>query len=169
MLKKVKKKKLSREDLFELYLNNILKFIGYRSRSEKEIIDRLRKKKIDEKMISEIMAKLQEWKFIDDIAFAKQWIESRVVNRHKSIRLVRLELLKKGIKKEIIDSLFENLSKESDVISIEAIIRKKIKRLNIQDRNDLQKLSRYLLGKGFDWETVKEAINKFRKDSIIDQ
>jgi len=41
--------------------------------------------------------------------------------------------------------------------------------LNIQDRNDLQKLSRYLLGKGFDWETVKEAINKFRKDSIIDQ
>jgi len=165
----VKKKKLSREDLFEIYLNNILKFIGYRSRSEKEIIDRLRKKKIDEKMISEIMAKLQEWKFIDDIAFAKQWIESRVVNRHKSIRLVRLELLKKGIKKEIIDSLFENLSKESDVISIEAIIRKKIKRLNIQDRNDLQKLSRYLLGKGFDWETVKEAINKFRKDSIIDQ
>ena len=169
MLKKVKRKKLSREDLFEIYLNNILKFIGYRSRSEKEIIDRLRKKKIDEKMISEIMAKLQEWKFIDDIAFAKQWIESRVVNRHKSIRLVRLELLKKGIKKEIIDSLFENLSKESDVISIEAIIRKKIKRLNIQDRNDLQKLSRYLLGKGFDWETVKEAINKFRKDSIIDQ
>jgi len=168
-LKKVKRKKLSREDLFEIYLNNILKFIGYRSRSEKEIIDRLRKKKIDEKMISEIMAKLQEWKFIDDIAFAKQWIESRVVNRHKSIRLVRLELLKKGIKKEIIDSLFENLSKESDVISIEAIIRKKIKRLNIQDRNDLQKLSRYLLGKGFDWETVKEAINKFRKDSIIDQ
>jgi len=165
----VKKKKLSREDLFEIYLNNILKFIGYRSRSEKEIIDRLRKKKIDEKMISEIMAKLQEWKFIDDIAFAKQWIESRVVNRHKSIRLVRLELLKKGIKKEIIDSLFENLSKESDVASIEAIIRKKIKRLNIQDRNDLQKLSRYLLGKGFDWETVKEAINKFRKDSIIDQ
>ncbi|KKP96212.1 MAG: Regulatory protein RecX [Candidatus Levybacteria bacterium GW2011_GWA2_36_13] len=165
----MKKKKLSREDLFEIYLNNILKFIGYRSRSEKEIIDRLRKKKIDEKMISEIMAKLQEWKFIDDIAFAKQWIESRVVNRHKSIRLVRLELLKKGIKKEIIDSLFENLSKESDVISIEAIIRKKIKRLNIQDRNDLQKLSRYLLGKGFDWETVKEAINKFRKDSIIDQ
>ena len=120
-------------------------------------------------MISEIMAKLQEWKFIDDIAFAKQWIESRVVNRHKSIRLVRLELLKKGIKKEIIDSLFENFSKESDVASIEAIIRKKIKRLNIQDRNDLQKLSRYLLGKGFDWETVKEAINKFRKDSIIDQ
>ena len=165
----MKKKKLSREDLFEIYLNNILKFIGYRSRSEKEIIDRLRKKKIDEKMISEIMAKLQEWKFIDDIAFAKQWIESRVVNRHKSIRLVRLELLKKGIKKEIIDSLFENLSKESDVASIEAIIRKKIKRLNIQDRNDLQKLSRYLLGKGFDWETVKEAINKFRKDSIIDQ
>ena len=165
----MKKKKLSREDLFEIYLNNILKFIGYRSRSEKEIIDRLRKKKIDEKMISEIMAKLQEWKFIDDIAFAKQWIESRVVNRHKSIRLVRLELLKKGIHKEIIDSLFENLSKESDVISIEAIIRKKIKRLNIQDRNDLQKLSRYLLGKGFDWETVKEAINKFRKDSIIDQ
>ena len=165
----MKKKKLSREDLFEIYLNNILKFIGYRSRSEKEIIDRLRKKKIDEKMISEIMAKLQEWKFIDDIAFAKQWIESRVVNRHKSIRLVRLELLKKGIKKEIIDSLFENFSKESDVASIEAIIRKKIKRLNIQDRNDLQKLSRYLLGKGFDWETVKEAINKFRKDSIIDQ
>ena len=165
----MKKKKLSREDLFEIYLNNILKFIGYRSRSEKEIIDRLKKKKIDGKMISEIMAKLQEWKFIDDIAFAKQWIESRVVNRHKSIRLVRLELLKKGIKKEIIDSLFENLSKESDVISIEAIIRKKIKRLNIQDRNDLQKLSRYLLGKGFDWETVKEAINKFRKDSIIDQ
>ncbi|OGH44694.1 MAG: hypothetical protein A3I49_01235 [Candidatus Levybacteria bacterium RIFCSPLOWO2_02_FULL_37_11] len=96
----MKKKKLSREDLFEIYLNNILKFIGYRSRSEKEIIDRLRKKKIDEKMISEIMAKLQEWKFIDDIAFAKQWIESRVVNRHKSIRLVRLELLKKSFKKE---------------------------------------------------------------------
>jgi len=165
----VKKKKLSREDLFEIYLNNILKFIGYRSRSEKEIIDRLRKKKIDEKMISEIMAKLQEWKFIDDIAFAKQWIESRVVNRHKSIRLVRLELLKKGIKKEIIDSLFENFSKESDVASIEAIIRKKIKRLNIQDRNDLQKLSRYLLGKGFDWERIKEEVNKLRKDSIIDQ
>ena len=165
----MKKKKLSREDLFEIYLNNILKFIGYRFRSEKEIIDRLRKKKIDEKMIAEIMAKLQEWKFIDDSSFAKQWIESRVINRHKSIRLVRLELLKKGIKKGIIDSLFDNLSKDNDSKSIEFLIKKKIKKLDIYDRNDLQKLSRYLLSKGFNWETIKEAINKFRKDSIIDQ
>src|SRR3989344_6757140 len=98
--------------IFERYYNLSLRFLSYRPRSEKEIIDYLKKKSSSvktsegqEKLIESIIKKLKEYKFIDDVEFAKFWIEQRTKFKHKPIRVIEYELKQKGINKEIIDDV----------------------------------------------------------------
>ncbi len=155
--------------IFERYYNLALRFLSYRPRSEKEIYDYLSKKfktqkskfKIEsqnEKIIARIMSKLIEQKFIDDRQFAKFWIE----HRKKGFKFVKLELLQKGVSKEIIEQVaseFDLTAKESSLI--EKLIEKKTKALqNTPSQKAYEKMVAFLLRKGFDYETIKKSLSK---------
>lgn len=119
-------------------------------------------------MIREIKQRLNEYKLIDDLSFAKQWSEQRIKYKHKSLRIIKLELMRKGIDKEKVDEALKKYSKSSDLESINLLINKKIKRINRLDRNNLLKLSRYLAGKGFDWDAIKEGISRINLKTKVD-
>lgn len=147
---------------FEKFYNKALRFLSYRPRSEKEIRDKLISKKASEKIIKEIIAKLREQKFIDDEEFVKWWIEQRSGLKPQGIRLTELELRKKGIDKELIDRLIHNSEFiiQNDLEQAKRLVEKKLPRYKSLSRQELyQKLSRFLSSKGFDWETIKKAID----------
>ncbi|MDP2755007.1 MAG: regulatory protein RecX, partial [Nitrospirota bacterium] len=85
--------------------------LKFRLRSEKEITQRLKGKKFDEQVIKETIEFLKERKFIDDQAFAKAWIESRI-RKPLGLRRLRQELSLKGIDMKIIDAELEEVKKD---------------------------------------------------------
>ncbi len=135
--------------------------LKFRLRSEKEIRLRLKKKKVDQKIIEETVAFLKDQDFINDNYFAHAWLESRL-KRPLGLRRIKEELRQKGIDKEIIDSQIEEVRKnysEEDIV-IE-IAQEKFKRLkNITRELAKRRLYAYLLRRGFSPEIVINVLNQ---------
>lgn len=153
---------------FEKFYNQALKFLSYRPRSEKEIRDYLKIKykksnfKDLESSIDKVVRKLKEQKFIDDEEFAKLWIESRNRSKPRSLRLIKLELKRKGISEEQIESGIKNQESgiKTDLDQAKTLAEVRIERLKGLDRQKIyEKLGRYLASKGFGWDTIKQVID----------
>jgi regulatory protein len=151
--------------VFDRYYNLSLRYLSYRPRSEKEVFDYLKEKQkkaknLNDDIIFQIMAKLQEYKFIDDSAFAKFWIEQRTKYKNKPARVIEYELKQKGISQDLID---ENLpreeARESDMESAKKLAAKKMDFYrNLDPNKRREKVMNYLLRKGFNYDTIKKAI-----------
>ena len=76
-------------------------FLGYRPRSEKEVRDRLRRGGYEQDAIEHAIARLHEWRYLDDADFARRWVENRTTHRPRGRRLLQQELRHKGIDGEI--------------------------------------------------------------------
>jgi len=135
--------------------------LKFRPRSEKEIYQRLKKKKFDDRIIKETIAFLKDKDFINDNYFAKAWVESRL-KRPLGLRRIKQELRIKGIGKEIIDSQIDEIKKnysEEDIVA--EIARERFNRLkNIEPEKAKRRLYAYLLRRGFSPEIVIDVINK---------
>jgi regulatory protein len=148
---------------FEINLNKSLHFLSFRPRSEKEVRDHLKlktknlKHKLDDKTVDLIIDKLKEHKFLDDEEFAKWWIEQRTKYRPRALRVIKMELKQKGIPDELIQ---DSGSKIHDEEMASKLAEKRISKYkNLTKQETYQKLGRYLMSKGFDWDTVKRVID----------
>jgi regulatory protein len=156
-------------DDFEKFYKAAIRYLSFRSRSEKELRDYLKRKtenlepKIDESITKRIIDSLTRDKFLNDEEFARMWIRERTLIKPKAIRVIKMELKQKGIGKELIESLFENSDDSpSDFDLAVKLVEKKLR--TIHDQTDKykvkEKLGRYLASKGFDWDNIKAAIDQ---------
>ena len=153
--------------MFDKYLNKALHFLSYRARSEKEVREKLVLKKAPAEIIERIIASLKEHKFLNDVEFARQFIEQRLRFKPKSLRIIKMELKQKGVDQEIIDEAFVNLQKnsEEDISLNDLEYAKKLVERKIDKYRDLprqivyQKLGAFLARRGFDWDTIKKSID----------
>ena len=161
-------------DYFEKFYNKALKFLSYRPRSEKEVRNKLKikseKLKIEDStaIIDRVIQKLKEYKFLDDVEFAKKWIESRLRFRPRSLRLIKIELKRKGIDPETIDKMINDEGLMiNDLENAKKLIQKKLERFKSSSKEEIyQKLGRFLASKGFDWDTIKKSIDEVLKKGV---
>lgn len=157
-------------DNFDKFYNKALFFLSFRPRSEKEIRDYLsskgrsasgRKKEVPQEIINLVIDKLKEHKFLDDLEFAKWWIERR---SKKGIRLIKLELKQKGIDKDLVEKVINDSATEivNDFDKALSLAQKRVKRYkDMEDKRKVyEKLGRFLASKGFDYDIIKEVIDQ---------
>lgn len=82
-----------------------LRLIARRPRSIAEVERSLRNKGHDESLIAQVVAHLQEVGLLDDLAFARYWVEQREAFRPRSALALRQELQQKGVDREVIAAL----------------------------------------------------------------
>src|SRR3989338_8918908 len=82
-----------------------LRFVSIRPRSQKEIRFWFKRKRIASGVVQRVFNQLERAGFVDDKAFASWWVEQRLAFRPKALRLIKLELLSKGVAREIIDEV----------------------------------------------------------------
>ena len=138
--------------------------LKFRPRSEKEIGERLKRKKFDTEVIRETLSFLKEKCFVDDRYFAKVWLESRI-KRPLGLKKLRVELRQKGVDKEIIDSQIEEISK--GYCEEEVVLRLARARLNslkgIEPQKKKNRLYGYLMRRGFLPEQIIDVVNQLCK------
>lgn len=144
----------------EKFYNLALRFLSYRPRSEQEIRNKLKEKKVDQEIINKIIEKLKKYNFINDLEFAKKWIESRLRFKPRSLRLIKLELKQKGIDPEAIDKMINDKGLMiNDLESAKKLVEKKMGRSRNKFGMTPEKLGRFLAAKGFNWDTIKKSID----------
>lgn len=135
--------------------------LKYRLRSEKEIADRLLRKKFSPEVIKDTIAFLKEKRFIDDSCFARAWLESRI-KRPLGIRRLKQELRFKGIDKEIIERSVEQIKENySETEVVQNIVEEKFRKMrNIEPQKAKSRIYSYLLRRGFSPDVCLDAINR---------
>ena len=122
--------------------------------SEKGIRDYLKKKGFDEKTVSKAVEKLKEYGFVDDEKFAKNYFES--MSSGKGKRAIATKLRQKGISKEIVENLIENVDEEEQLETAKKLAEKFVKN-RAQSANLRQKCLAHLVYKGYDYSVAQKA------------
>lgn len=145
---------------YQKTLDKLLRFAMVRPRSEKEIRDYFRRKKVHESMHSELIRKLKHLELINDEKFAIWWVEQRQNFRPKPKRILAIELRSKGIGKEIVERILGEEKVDEVKMAKELIEKKKYKWDGLEAFEVKQKISQYLLGKGFSWDVIEKVTQK---------
>jgi regulatory protein len=145
---------------FQKSLDKLLRFATLRPRSEKEVTDYFRRKKVHESLWEELLERLKHFELLDDRKFANWWVSQRQNFKPKPKRILKIELTKKGIVREIIDEVLGETKMDEEKMAKELIERKAYKWKNLEPRIKRQKMSQYLAGKGFSWDVIEKVTSK---------
>ena len=137
-------------------LDKALNHLSSSMKTRKQITDFLKKKGYLNGIIEYVLEKLESYGYIDDAEYARQYTNS--AGKTKGRRLIALELQKKGVSAEQAYQAVENIQGEEQ--SALKILQKYMKN-KPSDRETLYKAFRYLIGKGFEYDTVKSALQAF--------
>lgn len=145
---------------FQKTWDKLLRFAMVRPRSEKEVMDYFRHKKIYESMHEKLLEKLKHFELIDDAKFAKWWVEQRQAFKPKPKRILIQELRIKGIDKGIIDEVLGEEAVDEEKMAKDLLEKKAYKWKGLEPRLARQKMSQYLAGKGFSWDVIEKVTSK---------
>lgn len=149
----------------EKLVEKALRFLSFRPRSEREVRDHL-KRKLSKKTIDAVdtvdatVEKLKRLGYINDLEFTKWWVEQRQTHKPRGLQLIKSELYQKGIAKEIVDETLGGVESPEDEVELALQAAKKKLRSyqNLKTSEFKQKMGQYLARRGFDWDTIKEAL-----------
>lgn len=165
--------------LFEAEIGKLMermyRWFALRQHSEREVRDYFKIKNQKSKIkngeqvsnlaIDSTIETLKKKGLLNDLEFAKAWVEARRKNRQKGIRAIKAELFQKGIDKEIIEEAVRvQVTGYSEEELARQALKKKMKYWKNLDMKKLyQKSIEFLLRKGFDYETVRSVIAENQK------
>lgn len=139
-----------------------LALLGGRFHAKRELFNKLRRHSSDTKLIEECLSDLEQLGLINDKIFAAIYTQDKIRWNRWSRPKIKVELFKRGISKEIINEVIEiffdsKLEKEKAL----ELIRKKLNQWKgrITDKKIMfQKLTFYLISKGYDYELFYEIL-----------
>jgi len=136
------------------------RFLAYRDRSEKEIVDKLKEIGYKDSIVGWVLSELKRLKLIDDARFSVSFAKSKIVSKPMGEYLLRRELLNKGISEKHILIAIEEAYQEKDQTTVAAeLTQKKAKRLgNLEKRKAKKRLCDLLLRRGFSWDVINDVM-----------
>ena len=143
----------------KLALNNAFNLLSRYSKTEKELVNYLKNKKYSNETISYVLQKLNEFNFLNDETYAKNYVNIR--KKTKGKKVIEYELKMKGVSAEIIEEALKEIENQQEEI---LILAKKFFKNKEKDLKIKEKLFRHLASKGFDFDEINFAINEVLKD-----
>lgn len=143
-------------------------YLSVRLRSEKELRDylvrKLKRYDIDAdevgRLISEKMASLRKYDLVNDLRFAKIYVNEKSRLKQRGEYRIKLELRKKGISDEIIEHAFLNREEaDSDILS--RLLKTRYRNTDWSDPLSKKKAVSGLLRRGFGFSQIKKSIEEY--------
>lgn len=130
-----------------------LGLLARRPRSQWELELYLKRKSYDEPTIEALIQELSVAGHVDDVAFARWWVEQRRLLKSASKNKLKLELRQKRVHDNVIKGALDEDGTE-DIAVIRELIQKKQQQSRYRDK---QKLMQYLARQGFHYGDIKAA------------
>ena len=141
-----------------------LRIIGARPMSVKELTDRLTEKGERPEDADASAQWLLEMHLLDDRQYAEMCVRHYAAKGYGPGR-IRNELYRRGIPKDLWEDAMTELPEQND--QIDQLLRRKL-RSEVPDKNELRKASDYLYRRGFRWEEIRAAIQRYQEEMGAD-
>lgn len=104
-----------------------------------------------------LLDKLNHYKYVDDEIYAKYYLDR--YKRSKGKQKIGFELRQKGVEDCIIDNLLAEVDNQVDAVWV---ISEKYMKNKLINYENLNKLTRYLMGKGFSMDDIGEVLKRLK-------
>jgi len=145
---------------FQKISDKLLRFATFRPRSEKEVRDWLKRKKIHESLHQDLFNRLKHLEFLDDKKFSKWWVEQRIAFKPRGKRVMSQELRQKGVDRETIEETLSEIKIDEEKAAGELLVKKAYRWEKLPRLEARRKMAQFLGRKGFGWETIEKIIEK---------
>lgn len=157
-------KKIKQEVVTKRAKKRVLHLLEKMARSEAQIRVKLRQNHYTDDVINDAIEYAKKFGYIDDHNYARSYGQMKMAQKSK--KELYFGLLSKGIEKEIITEVLEELymaEDESELII--KLIRKKMNKVHSTDPKEIQKINGFLMRKGFPYDQIKEAMEKIIREN----
>ncbi|MBI4335193.1 MAG: regulatory protein RecX [Candidatus Omnitrophica bacterium] len=143
-----------------------LKITNLRPRSAQELREKLHDKGFADNVIEEVVAEFSKKGLLNDLKFSKLWVESRMASNPKGETLLREELQKKGVERQVIDNALRDFKSEgSEYEIVKKLADARLAALRGLDlKTAKRRLFGYLRRRGFTFETIMRVIDEAMAD-----
>lgn len=143
-----------------------LRLLAVRSRSTRELEERLRRLGFGEEAIGAALAGLTSSGLLDDAAFARAFAAWRLRGRPVGRRKILHDLIQRGIDRqaaeEALAAVLRDEGEESELErALRALERRAGKAGGSWNEKDAARAARFLQGRGFSSETIRKALARF--------
>jgi len=145
------------ERSYPFAMEKAVSLLASRARTEKEIVEALRKNAYPETAIARVMQRLLEAGYINDRDFANHWAASRT-SKGFGTRRISMELRQKGVNPEEIDEILSHVDEEDLLEGAVKAAQKAARGKDLSNPSDRQKIIAALARRGFDFTTARKAL-----------
>lgn len=150
-------KQLEQEDNFSKAFSRALNYMSHSLRSEKEVTDDLVKHEFSLSIAEDVIAKLKDMQYIDDLVYAESYVRTAANVNGKGPYVIQQELKKRGIHENLILTALEQYPNEQRIENGVAAAKKVLKRSQKKSSRETEiKVRQNLMQKGFDKDEIAE-------------
>lgn len=149
---------LSDVDAVHRAVDQAVRFLSYRPRSVAEVRRNLEQKDIAETVIEAAIERLIHLGYLDDLAFARYWLENRTTFKPRGPMALRYELKQKGVTDDIISEVVDQL--DVDAAAYQAAQQKAVRLRGLTRQKFRHKLGGFLQRRGFPYSTCNSIIEQ---------
>ena len=151
--------RLQAEDAREVAYQKALHFLSYRVRSSAEVRQNLTRRGMAEELVEATVARLQGNGLLDDTQFARQWVDNRNEFRPRSRAALKLELRRKGLDDEVIQSTLET-GVDEEALARQAARKQARRYAGLEWQAFRQKLGGFLARRGFSYDIIAPVLSE---------
>ena len=156
--------KTDTQGLVEQAKDVALRYLTYRARTQKEMVDKLAD--YPGEVINEVLMILEKYGYIDDFAFAQDYVLCRVRNKRFGKLRLRDELREKGVEMGIIDTVLSQLDYDEIDAAVLKLKNKTSAAAQILTEKEKKKYSDYLARQGFGYDVINQAFERFEQSEV---
>jgi regulatory protein len=136
-----------------------LKLLSYRSRSRKEMVDKLKRKGFSATLSKSTINFLEGAGLMDDKALASELFSFSTENKHLGKRGIRMFMTERGISKELIDKILSKHSFEMEEKAAKELLDNKLRTLQDYPNNVIKRrIWSMLQRRGFSFDVMNRVI-----------
>ena len=135
-------------------------YLQFSGKTECELRKKLADKEFSPASVDYAIDFVKQYGYLDDEDYARRFLEKNC--RKKSRKQMTFELSQKGVSKEILSRVLEDVPVDEEA-QIMAILEKRGYSGNDATREEKQKISAYLGRKGFSYEAIASALIQFAR------
>jgi regulatory protein len=153
---------LRREGDAHLAYQRAVRYLGYRPRSSAETKSYLAGKGYCGHIVDEVVSRLERQGYLDDLAFARFWVQNREEFRPRGRRALQYELRQKGVSQHDIDAVLADY--EESEAAWNAVSKRLDRWASLDESTFKQRVMGHLDRRGFPYEICLEMADKAWRD-----
>lgn len=141
-----------------------LRIIGARPMSCRELYDRLLEKGETQENAEECVQWLLSLHYLDDVQYGGMVVRHYAAKGY-GLQKIKNELFRRGISKSLWDDALSEMPETED--KVYELLCRRLKSSE-PDREELKKATDALFRRGFSWDEIKCAVNRFKAENELD-